>query len=156
MTTWVEDARGSGYDVTHLPYGVFSHDDDEPRVGARIGRFVIDLAPLAASDVREEGHVFESPTLNAFMALGRPAWREVRSWLVATLTDEAGAAELERAVDLAAQRFGEDVPLPDWWGGFVLRPETIEFWESRPRRLHERVRYSRVEDGSWRTTLLAP
>ena len=48
------------------------------------------------------------------------------------------------------------MPLPDWWGGYVLRPETIEFWESRPSRLHERVRYSRAADGSWETTLLSP
>jgi fumarylacetoacetase len=95
MTTWVEGARDSGYDVTHLPYGVFSHNGDEPRVGARIGDFVVDLAPIAAAEMRREGHVLESATLNAFMALGRPAWRTVRSWLVATLTDEAAKPDLE-------------------------------------------------------------
>jgi len=46
--------------------------------------------------------------------------------------------------------------MPDWWGGYVLRPETIEFWESRPNRLHERVRYSRDEDGSWQPAQLSP
>jgi pyridoxamine 5'-phosphate oxidase len=64
--------------------------------------------------------------------------------------------ELEAAFAEAAARFGEDVPLPDWWGGYVLRPETIEFWESRPNRLHERVRYTRAQDGSWSVTLLSP
>lgn len=65
-------------------------------------------------------------------------------------------AELEEAVAEAEERFGDDVPLPDWWGGYVLRPETIEFWESRPNRLHERVRYSRDEDGSWQPAQLSP
>ncbi|HEX5469709.1 MAG TPA: pyridoxamine 5'-phosphate oxidase [Gaiellaceae bacterium] len=65
-------------------------------------------------------------------------------------------AELERAFAQAEKRFGGEVPLPEWWGGFVLRPETIEFWESRPSRLHERVRYSRDDDGSWQATLLSP
>jgi pyridoxamine 5'-phosphate oxidase len=56
----------------------------------------------------------------------------------------------------AEARFGDDVPLPDWWGGYVLNPETIEFWESRPNRLHERVRYTRGDDGSWQATRLSP
>jgi pyridoxamine 5'-phosphate oxidase len=65
-------------------------------------------------------------------------------------------AELEEAFAEAEERFGDDVPMPDWWGGYVLRPETIEFWESRPNRLHERVRYSRDEDGSWQPAQLSP
>jgi pyridoxamine 5'-phosphate oxidase len=64
--------------------------------------------------------------------------------------------ELENAFAEAEGRFGKDVPLPDWWGGYVLRPETVEFWESRPNRLHERVRYTRRDDGSWKPTLLSP
>jgi pyridoxamine 5'-phosphate oxidase len=65
-------------------------------------------------------------------------------------------AELEDSFADAEARFGDDVPLPDWWGGYILAPETIEFWKSRPNRLHERVRYSRGDDGSWQATLLSP
>jgi fumarylacetoacetase len=96
MATWVDGAAGSGYDVTHLPYGVFSRDDEDPRVGVRVGDFVLDLAPLAASEMLEGAHVFESGTLNAFMALGRPAWDSVRGWLVEMLTDENQRALAER------------------------------------------------------------
>ncbi|MDQ4007749.1 MAG: fumarylacetoacetase [Actinomycetota bacterium] len=87
MNTWVDGAAGSAYDVTNLPYGIFSAGDDEPRVGARIGDHVLDLAPLAASEMLEGGHVFENHTLNAFMALGRPSWDNVRGWLTELLTD---------------------------------------------------------------------
>jgi pyridoxamine 5'-phosphate oxidase len=64
--------------------------------------------------------------------------------------------QLEDAFAEAESTYPDDVPLPEHWGGFVLEPETIEFWESRPNRLHERVRYSRNEGGSWRTEPLAP
>ncbi|MGH3355482.1 MAG: fumarylacetoacetate hydrolase family protein, partial [Nocardioidaceae bacterium] len=86
-STWVAGAAGSGYDVTHLPYGVFSRGDDGPRVGVRIGDLVLDLAPLAASEMLDGAHVFQSSTLNSFMALGRPAWANVRGWLTELLTD---------------------------------------------------------------------
>jgi pyridoxamine 5'-phosphate oxidase len=47
------------------------------------------------------------------------------------------------------------VPLPPFWGGYRVRPETFEFWLHRDDRLHDRVRYTR-ERGSWRRERLAP
>jgi pyridoxamine 5'-phosphate oxidase len=64
--------------------------------------------------------------------------------------------QLEDAFAEAESTYSDDVPLPEHWGGFVLEPDTIEFWESRPNRLHERVRYSTNEDGSWLAESLAP
>ena len=63
--------------------------------------------------------------------------------------------QLEQAFAQAELSFGEDVPLPDHWGGYVLVPETIEFWESRPNRLHERLRYTRQADG-WTLDHISP
>jgi fumarylacetoacetase len=93
--SWVPGAAGSAYDATNLPFGVFVRGDEEPRVGARIGDFVLDLAPLAASEMLDGAHVFESATLNDFLALGRPAWRSVRDWLTELLTDPTRQAEIE-------------------------------------------------------------
>jgi pyridoxamine 5'-phosphate oxidase len=54
-----------------------------------------------------------------------------------------------------AERFGTEVPLPPWWGGYRVTPETIEFWQGRPDRLHDRLLFTRSGRG-WRTQILSP
>jgi pyridoxamine 5'-phosphate oxidase len=62
-------------------------------------------------------------------------------------------AEMER---LSQQYASEAVlPLPPHWGGYLIRPDLIEFWQGRRSRLHDRVRY-RLEKGLWLKELLAP
>ena len=63
---------------------------------------------------------------------------------------------LERKVLDLASRYPTEVPLPDDWGGYALRPRWIEFWESREDRLHDRLRYVRGRGGAWRIERLAP
>jgi pyridoxamine 5'-phosphate oxidase len=65
--------------------------------------------------------------------------------------------ELEQRVSELSERYaGEDVPLPDTWGGVRLKPETFEFWQHRDNRLHDRLRYRRGSGGEWRIDRLAP
>ena len=86
-TTWVEGASGSLFDIDNLPYGVFSHGDEDPRVGVRIGELVLDLAPVAAAEMLDVHHVFEERSLNALMAEGRQVRESVRTWVTGLLTD---------------------------------------------------------------------
>jgi pyridoxamine 5'-phosphate oxidase len=67
----------------------------------------------------------------------------------------SGRAQLEAAYDDASARFGDDPPLPETWGGYLVTPDEVELWEGRPNRLHERVRYRRDGD-AWRLERLAP
>jgi pyridoxamine 5'-phosphate oxidase len=63
---------------------------------------------------------------------------------------------LEQAfAGLEREHPGDDVPRPPWWGGFVLRPDTVEFWQNRPDRLHDRLRYRR-EGVTWVLERLSP
>ncbi|MGN6522149.1 MAG: fumarylacetoacetase [Actinomycetes bacterium] len=88
-TSWVDIPDGSAFPATHLPYGVFRLGDDDPRVGVAIGEQVLDVAAVAAIEGLDGAHVFAEPTLDAFLALGRPAWRAVRSWLLELVTHPA-------------------------------------------------------------------
>ncbi|MDP9343902.1 MAG: pyridoxamine 5'-phosphate oxidase [Actinomycetota bacterium] len=69
---------------------------------------------------------------------------------------ESRAALEEEYERLAAELDGGDVPLPPSWGGLRLEPEAIEFWQHRESRLHDRLRYTRRPDGTWRIERLAP
>jgi pyridoxamine 5'-phosphate oxidase len=63
---------------------------------------------------------------------------------------------LERAFAAAKEKFGDgDIPRPSHWGGYVLRPALFEFWQGRPDRLHDRIRY-RLEEGEWIMERLSP
>jgi pyridoxamine 5'-phosphate oxidase len=79
------------------------------------------------------------------------AWASRQSAPLATRTElEGRVAELER-------RFAEggEVPLPDFWGGYLLRPTAIELWQGRPSRLHDRLLYTCTDTG-WTITRLSP
>jgi len=68
--------------------------------------------------------------------------------------DSRGTLELR--FNAARERFGLEVPRPEWWGGYRVVPEEFEFWQGRPSRLHDRLRYRRLADGQWHRDRLAP
>ena len=82
----------------------------------------------------------------------RAAWASAQSDVVF-----GGRAELEQAFAKAEARFPDDlVPLPPFWGGYRVVPDEIEFWQSQPNRLHDRLRYRRIDEVSWVVERLAP
>jgi pyridoxamine 5'-phosphate oxidase len=85
----------------------------------------------------------------------RPVGSRLAAWASHQSRTLGDRAELEHAFAEAEAAYGEDPPRPPYWGGFLLVPETIEFWESRENRMHDRVRYTRSDDG-WKLDLLSP
>lgn len=85
----------------------------------------------------------------------RPLGSQVSAWASHQSAVITSREELEqRRAELAAQ-FGDGVPAPDFWGGFRLVPETVEFWQGRADRLHDRLRFRAADDG-WVVERLSP
>lgn len=86
----------------------------------------------------------------------RPRASQIAAWASAQSRPLADRAALDERVAEIAERFrDDDVPLPPFWGGYRLVPDSIELWTHRENRLHERVHFMRDGDG-WRSELLAP
>jgi pyridoxamine 5'-phosphate oxidase len=86
----------------------------------------------------------------------RPLGSRLGAWASRQSEPVADRETLERAYAEAEEQHGDDPPLPPWWGGYVLVPDRLEFWQNRPNRLHDRFRYLRDGQGSWRVERLAP
>lgn len=107
--------------------------------------------------VRIEGpaSVLEREAVEAYHR-NRPREAQLGAWASAQSRPVASREELAAAYDEVTARFeGQDVPVPDHWGGYRIEPETVEFWQGRPGRMHDRLVYVR-EGSGWRIQRLAP
>jgi len=87
----------------------------------------------------------------------RPRGSRIAAWASQQSEPVRDRAALEeRWNQFEAKYPGQDVPRPPHWGGYVLRPGRIEFWQGRPNRLHDRFRYTRKPDGTWQIERLSP
>ncbi len=87
----------------------------------------------------------------------RPRGSRIAAWASQQSTSIPDRATLEAHWRQIEEQFhGKDVPLPPFWGGYLLRPSRIEFWQGRPSRLHDRFCYTRDGEKNWKLERLAP
>ena len=108
--------------------------------------------------VRAEGPVERlSPEESDAYFASRGRESRLGAWASKQGTPIPGRAALDAAFAEAAERYpGEDVPRPDYWGGYRLLPEAIELWQGRDNRLHDREHFLLEPDGTWRSERLSP
>jgi pyridoxamine 5'-phosphate oxidase len=86
----------------------------------------------------------------------RPRESQIAAWVSEQSAVVSSRSLLEAKFQELRDRFGQgQIPLPSFWGGFRVRPAEMEFWQGRPSRLHDRLRYRRV-DGGWQIQRLSP
>ncbi|MEC5384752.1 pyridoxamine 5'-phosphate oxidase [Uliginosibacterium sp. H3] len=108
--------------------------------------------------VRVQGQVqpVSNAEADAYFA-SRPRDSRIGAWASKQSQPMQGRFELEKRVAEKALRFNiGEIPRPEFWSGFRVVPSTIEFWEAKPFRLHDRKRYVRQADDAWQGTPLFP
>jgi pyridoxamine 5'-phosphate oxidase len=110
-------------------------------------RQVIVEGPVTALSTAESEPYFHS----------RPHGSQLGAWASRQSAVLPARAELDDRYAELARRWpeGQEVPMPEFWGGYLVWPETVEFWQGRPNRLHDRFRYSR-DGSSWAVSRLFP
>ncbi|KAK9802649.1 hypothetical protein WJX73_000328 [Symbiochloris irregularis] len=131
-TSWLAVDPGCSFTLQNLPYGVFSHSAGQPRIGTAIGSNILDLAVLQSKGLFQGPHLrqsdcFSQTTLNAFMALGRPAWTEARARIQALLRADEPALrdneELRKAALISQSKAIMHLPanIPDYTDFYASR-----------------------------------
>ncbi len=184
LGVWLDDAADAGLTLPNAFALATADDDGMPSVryvllngldsdglryfshrGSRKGRDVA-INPWAAAafwwpsldrQVRVSGSVRLLPDAESLAYWRtRPRGSQLSATVSAQGQEIASRDELEARVAELAARSLEQLPLPPMWGGYLIVPRTVEFWESRPDRLHDRVEFRRGGDGSWHPRRLQP
>lgn len=105
--------------------------------------------------IEGEAQMLSRPEVEAYFAQ-RPRGAQLGAWASRQSSVVADRAALESAFAAAERRFeGQEISPPPTWGGYVVKPEAIEFWQGRANRLHDRALFTRVGD-HWHRERLAP
>jgi pyridoxamine 5'-phosphate oxidase len=127
-------------------------------LAAGSGAALVFYWPELERQVRVEGAVERvSPAESDAYFQSRPLGSRLGAWASPQSQPIGGREELEaRLAEVTARFAGGEPPRPPQWGGVRVRHEVVEFWQGRPSRLHDRIRYRRDEVGAWLIERLAP
>jgi len=126
--------------------------DENPR--AALGFYWMQLE----RQIRIEGSVEKTSRDDSLRYFhSRPSGAQLGAWASHQSQVIDARRILEARLAEMTERFADgEIPLPPHWGGYRIRPDTIEFWQGRPNRLHDRFRYMRSTTGDWSIARLAP
>ena len=85
----------------------------------------------------------------------RPYGSRISAWVSEQSQVIKSREELETKVKEFMEKYPENVPMPDYWGGYLVKPESIEFWQGRPSRLHDRIRFTK-KGNAWTIERISP
>ena len=85
----------------------------------------------------------------------RPYGSRISAWVSEQSQVIKSREELETKVKEFMEKYPENVPMPDYWGGYLVKPESIEFWQGRPSRLHDRIRFTK-KGNTWTIERISP
>ncbi len=113
--------------------------------------------PELERQVRIEGKLVKQTAADSDRYFNsRPRESQLGAWTSPQSEILADRKALETELAIIVKKFeGKEIPRPEWWGGYLLKPDTIEFWQGRPSRLHDRICYMK-EEGGWKIVRLAP
>lgn len=106
----------------------------------------VNICGALAKNSREESAVYYE---------SRPLGGRLGAWVSKQSSVIPNREFLEKRLEEVAAKYGEKPPLPDYWGGYILAPAEIEFWQGRPNRLHDRFLYTKTA-GGWKIDRLSP
>ena len=87
----------------------------------------------------------------------RPEGSKIGAWASPQSKVIASREIIETNVITTEKKFtGGEIQRPAHWGGYIIKPSVIEFWQGRPSRLHDRIQYTKLENGTWKIERLAP
>ena len=87
----------------------------------------------------------------------RPTGSKLGAWASPQSTVVASKEDLKIQLNSLEKKYdGKEIPRPEHWGGYIVKPISVEFWQGRPNRMHDRIRYSLTKDFSWKLERMAP
>ncbi len=143
----------NGY-VFYTNYGSQKAKDikENARVAACFPWYSLERQIMIEGKVEQVSH---AESLKYFAS--RPRGSQIGAWVSAqSQVISSRAILMSKVKQLTQHFFDKDVPLPEFWGGYRIRPQRFEFWQGQPSRLHDRIEYFLQEDGSWLKQRLAP
>jgi|TARA_B100000315_G_scaffold128214_1_gene117883 pyridoxamine 5'-phosphate oxidase len=128
------------------------HITDNPNV-AVLFNWVAMERQVSISGVAEKIKTKES--IKYFMS--RPRGSQLGAWVSDQSSVLSSRKILELKLEEIKRKFSDgEIPLPDFWGGYRIKPRTFEFWQGRPNRLHDRFKYSKQSNELWKIDRISP